>query len=206
MQAPGRSRRRTLCGVLFVATLAAACGPRAEPPPQVTFWNSVRDLCGQAFEGRAVELTAVDSAIAGQRLVLDVWQCYHDELRLVFHVGGDHSRVWRLTRDQGAMHLSHDVHTAAGAPAAVTGYGGEAADPGTANRQTFQADDRTVTRIPSADGSEWTLEIEPRERLEYAFRSADGTVRFRVEFDVSRRLTERPPAPWGLTRRRAPAS
>lgn len=195
------------CALVAVCALLAGCVPRAPESPAVAFWNSVRSLCGRAFEGTAVELSAVDGAVSGQRLVLDVWQCYHDELRLVFHVGEDRSRVWRLTRarDGGELRLIHDIHGADGSPAAVTGYGGAAAAAGSAGRQEFAADTETTSRIPSAAGSVWAIEIAPGERLTYAFHSGDGDIRFRVDFDLSR-MTSRPPPPWGLTRQSRPAS
>jgi hypothetical protein len=201
----GRNALRLAVRAAALAPLLAGCAP-GEAPPEIEFWNRVRALCGQAFEGRALELTAVDSAIAGQRLVLDVWQCYHDEMRLAFHVGDDHSRVWKLTREQDVPRLTHEFHADDGAPAAVTGYGGPALGHGTATAQTFAADAATLTRIPSAAGATWTLEIGPRQTLAYAFRSGDGAVTFRVEFDVSRHTQQRPPPPWGYTRQRRPGS
>ena len=203
---PRRTGFRVPALAATLPLMLAACTRGVEEPPQVAFWNSIRALRGQAFEGRAVELTAVDSAIAGQRLVLDVWQCYHDELRLVFHVGDDHSRVWRLMRDQDVPRLVHEIHDADGAAAALTGYGGGAAGEGTPTTQTFTPDAETTTRIPSAAGSTWTIEVLPRESFTYAFRSGDGTVRFRVEFDLARHTERRPPPPWGYTRQSRPES
>lgn len=194
----GRRLRKLGLGLL----LTTACAPGTADPPQVAFWNAIRALCGQAFEGRAVEVSSVDSAIVGQTLVLDVWQCYHDELRLAFHVGDDHSRVWRLLRDDESLRLVHDVHEADGSVAEISGYGGRAADPGSPTLQEFMADPETTTQVPSAAGSTWSLEILPRERLTYDF-SGVGGIRFRVDFDLSARAG-RPPPPWGLTRRRRP--
>jgi hypothetical protein len=206
MNVPGKRRAGRWTTIAAAALLPGGCGPGTPEPPQLAFWDSVRALCGQAFEGRAVEWTAVDSAAAGQRLVLDVWQCYHDELRLALHVGDDASRVWRLTRDADGLHLTHEVHAADGAAAAVSGYGGAATDEGTATEQQFRPDFETTSRIPAAAGSVWTLEVVPHERLTYGFHSERESVRFRVDFDLTRPVASRPPAPWGYTRQRRPAS
>jgi hypothetical protein len=186
--------------------ILAGCGPGTPDPPQVAFWNDVRALCGQAFEGRAVEWTAVDSAAASQPLVLDVWQCYRDEIRLAFHIGEDASRVWRLTRDVNGLHLTHEVHTKDGAESDVSGYGGVTSGDGTATRQEFRPDYETNARLPAAAGSIWTLEVVPHERMTYEFRSEREDVTFRVDFDLTSHTARRPPPPWGFTRQSRPAS
>jgi hypothetical protein len=200
-----RSPRAGIRAVV-AALLLAGCGPGTPDPPQLAFWNAVRDLCGQAFEGRAVEWTAVDAEAAAAPLVLDVWQCYHDEIRLAFHIGDDASRVWLLTRDAEGLHLTHEVHGEDGTASDASGYGGVAGEEGTASRQAFRPDSETNARLPVAAGSIWTLEIVPHERLTYAFRSDREAVTFRVDFDLTGHVTDRPPAPWGYTRSSRPAS
>jgi len=206
MQSTRSRSGRAGAGLAVMILLLAGCGPGSPDPPQLAFWNDVRALCGQAFTGRAVEWTAVDSAAASQPLVLDVWQCYRDEIRLAFHIGGDASRVWRLTRDSQGLHLAHEVHAADGEAADVSGYGGAASGEGTATSQEFRPDYETNARLPAAAGSVWTLEVVPHERLTYEFRSEREGVTFRVDFDLAKRITSRPPAPWGYTRQSRPAS
>lgn len=200
--------RRSGAGIPAVAAalLLSGCGSGTPDPPQLAFWNSIRDLCGQAFEGRAAEWTAVDAAAASEPLVLDVWQCYHDEIRLAFHIGDDASRVWLLSRDAEGLHLAHEVHAEDGTTSDVSGYGGVAGEEGTASRQEFRSDYETDARVPAAAGSVWTLEVVPRERLTYAFRSDREDVTFRVDFDLTHHVSGRPAAPWGYTRASRPAS
>jgi len=187
----------------FIATLLlAACAPAADAPPVAAFWNELRILCGRTFEGRAVEVTALDSAVLGQRLVLSAWQCWAEELRFAFQVGDDHSRVWLIRAGNDGLSLIHDNRLADGAAAEFTNYGGPAIAGGTATRQDFTPDTETRIRIPSSAGAVWTLEIVPRERFTYAFTAAGGG-RFRVDFDLTRAV-ERPPSPWGWTRRDRP--
>lgn len=177
---------------------AASCTAADDADPQVAFWQSFRALCGQSFEGRLVTGSAADSARLDGPLVLDVWQCYSGELRLAFHAGHDHSRVWLLTSEAEGLALHHAVHDAAGVAQPYSGYGGETAGPGTATAQVFLPDEETLADVPSAGGTEWLLEILPGERITYALHSP-ATPDFRVDFDLSRRAG-RQPAPWGFTR------
>jgi hypothetical protein len=159
----------------------------------------LRSLCGRSFHGTPVDVPAVDSIIIGQTLVLNLWQCWNQEVRLAFHIGDDHSRVWVLAWDQQQLHLEHTVHDAAGEPGPVSNYGGPATGAGTAQIQNFAPDAETLRRIPTAAGSEWTLELLPDERLSYSYTADAGARRFRIDFDL-RTDAPRPPSPWGWTR------
>jgi len=207
MKSIGFMKRRTRRSgtVLAALSLAVSCGrpPIIADPVQREFWNSLRDLCGQSFEGRLVEATAGDSALAGQPLVLDMWQCYARELRIAFHVGNDHSRVWLLTPTATGLSLTHQLHSADGAVLPYTAYGGKTHESGTATVQRFLPDDGTLDRIPSAAGSVWTIEVVPRDRITYRLDSRAGV--FLVEFDLAH-IAHRPPSPWGYTRTRGAAA
>jgi hypothetical protein len=187
--------------ILAIVVAAGACSPGpADDDPQTAFWRSMRSLCGQAFEGRLVEGSAADSSALGAPLVLDVWQCYSDELRLAFHAAGDHSRVWLLSPSTDGLVLEHALHGPDGQPQPYSGYGGETGSPGTPTAQTFVPDRETLSNVPTSDGTLWVLEIVPDDRITYRLRSP-RTVDFRVDFDLRRRAG-RQPAPWGFTRRR----
>ena len=80
-----------------------------------------------------------------------------------------------------------------------SGYGGKTREAGTANRQRFPLEPGSLSQVPSAAGSSWVLEIQPRERVSYALLAPSGETRFRVDFDLKRR-TSRPHSPWGFTR------
>jgi hypothetical protein len=194
-----RWRHRPAASVFIPLLLVCACGrpPIIADPVQRQFWNSLRDLCSQSFEGRIIEATAADSVLAGQPLVLDMWQCYARELRMAFQVGDDHSRVWFLTPTATGLDLTHELHSADGVALPFSGYRGETHDPGTATLQRFYPDQGTLDRVPTAAGSMWTLEIVPGERIAYRLDSRAGV--FLVEFDLTHRA-HRPPTPWGYTR------
>ncbi len=198
---PAGIQRRFNHVLLAATTLAGgvACAERTADDPAGTFWNELRTLCGRSFTGSPTEVSVLDSAIVGEILVLNVWQCWNEEVRLAFHVGDDHSRVWVVSMDGDGLHLNHAVHAATGEPASFTNYGGAALGPGTAQMQTFEPDPETLVRFPSAAGSRWTLEFAPGERRSYTYTADDGARRFRVDFDL-RSSAPRPPSPWGWTR------
>ncbi len=50
--------------------------------------------------------------------------------------------------------------------------------------------------MPEAKTNVWTIEIEPGATFVYALRREGTDRRFRIEFDVSRRVAA-PPPPWG---------
>jgi hypothetical protein len=186
--------------------LLAACG---RPPAFATsvhhrFWNSIRDLCGQSFQGRVVEATRADSALVGRDLVLDVWQCYPRELQLAFHVDDDASRVWLLESTTKGLRLSHELHAQDETELPFSGYGGETRDAGTATAQRFHPDAETLADVPSAAASVWTIEVVPGDHIAYVFDRAAG--RFRLEFDLTSHAAGRPSPPWGFSRRRGPGA
>jgi hypothetical protein len=188
---------------LLVALTGCLRPPAVTDPVQREFWNSLRVLCGRAFPGTLVRASGADTMLARSPLVLDVWQCYDREVRLAFHVGDDRSRVWLLSPVQSGLRLAHALHRADGSTEEFSEYGGLTRTPGTAGRQEFLADERTVRDVPSAATTVWALELVPRERLTYALRDAAGE-RFRVDFDLTR-TAPHPPTPWGYTRTRGPS-
>jgi hypothetical protein len=204
-------RPRGTTGTLLFSSLQAialalslsSCSSPGSDIPAVAFWNELRTLCGRSFFGTPIQVSPLDSAVVGQTLILNVWQCWNEEVRIAFHVGNDHSRVWVLAWDQERLTLHHSVHTAGGQPADFTNYGGQATEDGTAFRQTFVPDQETLVRFQTARGSSWTLELVPNERLTYAFDPGLATQRFRIDFDL-RSPAPRPPSPWGWTRSSRP--
>jgi hypothetical protein len=194
---------RFILAALIVAATTGACTGDSDVPA-VAFWDYLRTLCGRSFSGQPVEISALDSAVVGRSLVVNIWQCWNDEVRIAFHVGDDHSRVWVLSWDEGRLALQHAVHTADGERAEFTNYGGVAVEPGTPSVQTFAPAAETLLRFPSAAGSSWTLEIVPGDRFTYRFVAVDRSQRFRVDFDLTA-PAPRPPAPWGWTRNSRPA-
>lgn len=185
--------------VIFCAALA---GCRASLPAtraaseQDAFWASLQRLCGRAYSGTVVNPTAADSGFTGKPLIMHVRRCSPGEIRIPFHVGENRSRTWILTRTEGGLRLKHDHRHEDGSEDAITQYGGDTRDGGTAARQEFYADAHTASLIPAAVTNVWTVEVVPGERFAYALRREGTDRRFRVEFDLTRPVTP-PPAPWG---------
>lgn len=177
--------------------LSAAATPMSQAPHEV-FWSRVASLCGRAFTGAVVESSPPDTVMSRTTLVMHVRTCTRDTLRIPFHVGADRSRTWVLTRTASGLRLKHDHRHADGSEDAVTQYGGDSPDAGSATRQEFQADAHTATLIPAARTNVWTMEHIPGERFVYALRRVGTERRIRVEFDLSRPVAV-PPAPWGAT-------
>jgi hypothetical protein len=173
---------------------ATGSAPAFAHASQESFWNSLRTLCGRAYEGRLVERNDSDSAFAGARLTMHVRQCSDGEIRIPFHLGEDRSRTWIVTRTGAGLRLKHDHRHEDGSEDRVTQYGGDTRDAGTADRQEFHADAHTASLIPFAATNIWSMEVVPGERFSYALRR-EGR-RFRVDFDLTRQVAP-PPAPWG---------
>lgn len=182
---------------LFVAVMIS-CRPAGENE-QNLFWNSLRTLCGNAYEGALVEGSApADSALARTQLVMHVRECANDEIRIPFHAGEDRSRTWVLTRTENGLRLKHDHRHEDGAPDSITQYGGDTRGRGVATRQEFYADAHTAALIPAAATNVWTIELVPGRRFSYALRREGTTRRFRVDFDLAQAVAT-PPPPWATS-------
>jgi hypothetical protein len=185
---------KTLLRLLALALPLAAF---AGTPPTEEFWARLCALRGQAFEGRMVEgSAAADAAFGQQRLVMHVRECGPDVIKIPFHVGENRSRTWVITRTATGLRLKHDHRHEDGSEDAVTQYGGDTAEPGTAAQQEFPADAFTAGLIPAAATNIWTMIVKPGEIFSYGLRREAEHRRFRVEFDLTKPV-EPPPAPWG---------
>jgi hypothetical protein len=195
---------------LLAAQALVACGtgtndqPAAAPaadvsmaPEQQQFWASLEELCGNAYEGRIIEVPAGDTVFTGQRLVMHVRECDGDVIRIPFHVGDNRSRTWVFTRLDDGIRLKHDHRHEDGTDDDVTMYGGDTAAPGTAQSQEFPADAHTAELIPAAATNVWTVEVVPGQVYAYALRREGTDRRIRIEFDLTSPV-QPPPAPWGF--------
>lgn len=189
--------------LVFLLAASAACRPaRRAAAPQDAFWNNLTALCGQAFEGvigAKVGGGPGPDPFEGKRLVMHVRECSASEIRVPFHVGEDRSRTWVFTRPAGGLRLKHDHRHADGSPDAATMYGGDAAGPGAAARQSFPADRHSKEmfvrdKIPQAVENVWVIALEPGKTFSYALTRPGRE--FRVDFDLARPV-EAPPPPWG---------
>ncbi|MDQ3140282.1 MAG: hypothetical protein M3Q15_06110 [Pseudomonadota bacterium] len=157
-------------------------------------------MCGKAFEGRIVSPpTEADASFAGKRLVMHVRDCSADTIRVPFHVDGDRSRTWVITRTSTGYRLKHDHRHEDGSEDKVTQYGGDSITPRAAERQEFPADAFTkelLIREGNVAGANniWAVEVQPGRTFAYELRRPGRF--FRVDFDLTRPVAP-PPPPWG---------
>lgn len=180
----------TTAGMTAPSASALASGEQQQ------FWNALTEICGNAYAGTVIEAPAGDTTFAGKDLVMHVRSCTDSEIRIPFHVGQDRSRTWVITRTGSGLRLKHDHRHEDGTEDVQTQYGGDTADPGTAQRQEFPADAFTSELIPEASTNFWTVEVVPGQQYVYALRREGTDRRFRIEFDLTQTVAT-PPAPWG---------
>jgi len=194
--------RNTTSFLLAAALCFSACTSEApahestDDHAQDLFWNSLRKLCGQAFAGTVMESVPPDTSFAEKAMVMHVRSCDSEQIRIPFFVGDDRSRTWVITKAADGLRLKHDHRHEDGTADAVTMYGGDTAEPGSATHQEFPADEHTASIVPTAATNVWTLEIFPDSSFAYDLRRGGSDRRFRVEFDLSQPIPT-PPPPWG---------
>ena len=165
--------------ILFIALIYAAATLLCNPPKdasaaatqaetQRAFFENLKKLCGQQFEGETVFPPDKTHPLAGKRLVMSVETCGEKEIRIPFKVGEDRSRTWVLRLTDEGLLFKHDHRHADGTPDKITMYGGLAAPDGTQHMQRFPADAETAKLIPEAATNVWSLQITP-ERQQFTY-------------------------------------
>lgn len=209
---------RTAATLALVATLSLG-GCAATPPvasPQDAFWSALTSHCGKAYAGTLASNDAADADFRGAAMVMHVRNCNDGEIRVPFHVqradgSWDRSRTWVLTRTATGLRLKHDHRHEDGSSDAVTMYGGDTADEGTARAQSFPVDAESVAMFQGASltasvTNVWTVEADAvgtaDARFAYQLKrtvaaGAPADRLFRVEFDLTEPVAP-PPAPWGF--------
>jgi hypothetical protein len=185
-----------ICLAFFLTTNARAQN-QSKPPDNVSlFWNSLKKLCGKAYEGKVIAAPADDTTFKDKELVMHVRACEENRIRIPFVVGTDRSRTWILTRKKGRILLKHDHRHEDGKPDKVTQYGGWTTNSGLATRQVFPADQETVDIIPAAGPNVWWIEIVDGQYFSYNLRRMGSERYFSIRFDVTKEV-KAPEAPWG---------
>lgn len=177
---------------LIVALALGGCAtaPTASADPQQVFFDNLRALCGQAFEGTVTTGDAADQAFREARLVAHFRDCdTPGEIGIPFGVGEERSRRWVVSRTETGLRLKHDHRGPDGVPHGFHLYGGDAREPGTAERQEFPADQASIDQFLAGDAAVsttnvWALEMRPGEVFVYEL-SREGR-HLRVEFDLRR--------------------
>lgn len=173
------------------ALLLTACATSQSAPadPQAVFFENIRSLCGQAFEGTVTTGDAADEAFRQARLVAHFRDCETPgEIGIPFGVGEERSRRWVVTRTETGLRLKHDHRDEHGVPHGFHMYGGDAREPGTAERQEFPVDQESIDQFLAGDAAVsttnvWAMEMRPGEVFVYELRREGRHLR--VEFDLT---------------------
>ena len=179
--------------LLLISTAAAFAQTAA---PNVTFWNELQRLCGNAYRGTVAAAPADDTTFKDKMLIMHVRACEKNSVRIPFSVGDDLSRTWILTRKNSRIQLKHDHRHKDGKPDKVTMYGGWTTNAGLATRQVFPADEETFNVIPAAAPNVWWIELVPGDYFAYNLRRMGSERYFSIKFDL--KTVVAPYAdPWG---------
>ncbi len=197
-----------------VLLLATACGPRHDhahdvdepedvlvedvpyehmPPLLVSethqaFFNNLKSLCGQSFEGEQIYRSHHASGWEDYEMVMHVEVCEDDRVLIPFHVGEDESRTWMFLVEDGQLRLRHDHRYPDGTPEEESLYGGYADDTGTEFEQHFPADAYTAEIIEDGGGNVWTIRLD-EAMTTFTYRlERDGEKRMRVDFNLTEPL------------------
>ncbi len=167
-------------------------------PSQDAFFDSISELCGNAYRGTVTVDNADSDAFANEELIMHVRRCDETQLQIPFHVGEDASRTWLITRTGSGLSLKHDHRHSDGTEDVLTQYGGHTVDAGWAQVQSFPADQYSKelfveNAIPQSIGNTWQMYIYPDR---FTYRLIRQGREFRVDFDLTNPV-EAPPAPWG---------
>jgi hypothetical protein len=191
---------------LLTATMLAGCATTSVAnSPQDAFFEALSARCGQAYAGKLASDQEADAAMRGKAMVMHIRHCTPDRIEIPFHIDGlaedggwDRSRTWIISRTPAGLRLKHDHRHADGKPDAVTLYGGDTADAGTATRQTFPVDAESIAMFTATGRSVSNSNIWSVETTDAGFTyGLDRQGRhFRVAFDYAKPVTP-PPAPWG---------
>ncbi|MDX3773739.1 hypothetical protein QE250_06380 [Chromatiaceae bacterium AAb-1] len=171
--------------------------PLVSIPTHDAYFDNLRKLCGQAFEGKVSVDNPKSDGFEG-RLVMHVRKCTDNQLQIPFHVGDDHSRTWIITKTGSGLSLKHDHRKADGAYDKSTMYGGHTIDAGWENVQSFPADQYSkelFSRLgnPQSNTNIWQMYVYPEK---FTYRLTREGREFRVDFDLTKPIAL-PPVPWG---------
>lgn len=203
--------------VAALALVLVGCSAPAEtasvPSPQDAFWDALSSHCGNTYAGEIVSEDERDADWQGRDMVAHWAQCDERVIAVAFHMasddypdGFDRSRTWVVTRTDAGLRLKHDHRHDDGSEDAVTQYGGDTADDGSATAQDFPVDQESIalfTRegLDASLTNVWRLEVTAVDSEDPYFvyqltRRNDPTRLFRVRFDASTPIEPPPPA-WG---------
>lgn len=192
----------------------AACSTTSLPPlpeTQERFFDALASHCGNAYAGTLASGDERDADWRGRPMIAHWAECSDDSVAIALHMQQpdgtwDRSRTWIVSRTEDGLRLRHDHRHADGLEDAVTQYGGETLNPGTARVQDFPVDAASLAvfereGLTASLTNVWRVEVDPEgtRGADFAYqltRRNDPTRLFRVEFDASEPVSP-PPAAWG---------
>lgn len=162
------------------------------------FFDSLKALCGKAFEGEVIIDNAPSDGFTDRPLIMHVMTCTDSQLHIPFHVGENASRTWVITKTGSGLSLKHDHRHKDGSEDQLTQYGGHTLDRGWPQVQSFPADsyskDMFVEQgIPQSNDNVWQIYIYPDT---FSYRLVRNAREFRVDFDLTKPVAA-PNPPWG---------
>lgn len=196
---------------LIPLLLACATTPETSIGAQDGFWQALSGHCGKAYAGRMVSDEAADADMRGAAMIVHVRKCSAERIEAPFHIqrangSWDRSRTWVFTRTGSGLRLKHDHRHEDGSEDALTMYGGDTADPGTAREQSFPVDEESKALFRREDRqvsltNVWRVAVDPvgTRGAQFVYRlhrDPPNARNFHVAFDLTRPITP-PPAPWG---------
>ena len=173
--------------------LLLICGGSATAgDTQDAFFASLGETCGKSYLGKVMQSNESDKSWREARIVIHTPACDTDmseEIRIPLHVGENTSRTWIISKTEKGLRLKHDHRHSDGSPDAVSMYGGDTANSGSAVEQSFPVDDFSKAMfvengLDVSVTNTWTLSIVPSERLSYRL-SRPGRL-FQIDFDLSK--------------------
>lgn len=154
------------------------------------FFNNLKALCGQSFQGKEVYTAADRNSWQGLTLSMELSECEDGHIYIPLKVGDDASRTWMLLIEEGELRFRHDHRLKDGSPDPVTLYGGYASSKGNAFAQFFPADAYTCELIAYACQNEWNLEIAEDFSV-FTYRLyRDGELRLQADFNLREPLNQ----------------
>jgi hypothetical protein len=166
----------------------------AETPGAREFWNSLKALCGKAFEGELMSAPTNDD-FAGKRLVMHVLSCDDEQILIPFNVGDNLSRTWIFTYKNDRITLKHDHRKEDGSDDELTMYGGTSTNSGLPHIAVFPADEETLERIKPAATNVWWITVD-ENAYTYNLRRLGTERLFTVSFDLTQEVGIPEPS-WG---------
>ena len=173
-----------ICAVFLFSSTSSHALAQPQTETHKTFFQNLKKLCGQRFEGETTFPPDPNHPLAGKKLVMVVESCNEKEIRIPFHVGEDKSRTWVLTLTAKGLLFKHDHRHADGTPDRITMYGGWAAPNGTPHMQRFPADPETAKLIPEAATNVWTLQIIPDKQQFTYYLERNNEARYKAGFNL----------------------